>query len=63
MRNADSASVPIATKVEMFTGIIEELGRVKSVEPRGVNARIAIAAQIVTEDIHDGDSISVNGVC
>jgi len=47
----------------MFTGIIEELGRVSSVEQRGEDARIVIAAQIVTEDSHDGDSIAVNGVC
>jgi riboflavin synthase len=47
----------------MFTGIIEELGRVSSVEQRGEDARIEIAAQIVTEGSHDGDSIAVNGVC
>jgi riboflavin synthase len=47
----------------MFTGIIEELGRVRSVEVLGENARIVIEAHLVTEDIHDGDSIAVNGVC
>lgn len=47
----------------MFTGIIEELGRVSSVEQRGEDARIVIAAHIVTEGSHDGDSIAVNGVC
>jgi len=47
----------------MFTGIIEELGRVKSVEPNGENARIVIEARTVTEDTKHGDSISVNGVC
>ena len=47
----------------MFTGIIEELGRVKSVEPNGENARIVISARTVTEDTKHGDSISVNGVC
>lgn len=47
----------------MFTGIIEELGRVRSVEQRGDNARLVIEARLVTEDIHDGDSIAVNGVC
>ena len=47
----------------MFTGIIEELGRVHSVEPRGDDARIVIAAQIVTREAHEGDSIAVNGVC
>ncbi|MBC8032205.1 MAG: riboflavin synthase [Pyrinomonadaceae bacterium] len=47
----------------MFTGIIEELGRVRSVEALGENARIVIAAHTVTEDTKHGDSIAVNGVC
>lgn len=47
----------------MFTGIIEELGKVRSVEQRGDNARVVIEARLVTEDIHEGDSIAVNGVC
>ena len=47
----------------MFTGIIEELGQVRSIEARGENAYIVIAAQLVTEDTKHGDSISVNGVC
>lgn len=47
----------------MFTGIIEELGRVREVERRGEDARIRIEARTVTEGSRDGDSISVNGVC
>jgi riboflavin synthase len=47
----------------MFTGIIEEVGSVRSIEERGENARIVIAARIVTEGTNHGDSISVNGVC
>src|SRR5262252_10009876 len=47
----------------MFTGIIEELGRVQAVEKRGEDARIIIEALTVTSDAHNGDSISVNGVC
>jgi riboflavin synthase len=47
----------------MFTGIIEELGKVRSIEPRGDNAHIVIEARIVTEDTNHGDSIAVNGVC
>lgn len=47
----------------MFTGIIEELGRVRSVESLGENARIVIEARTVTEDTKHGDSIAVNGVC
>lgn len=47
----------------MFTGIIEELGKVRSVEALGENARIVIEAHAVTEDTKHGDSIAVNGVC
>lgn len=46
----------------MFTGIIEELGEVRSfIKTSG--ARIEISANIVTQATLDGDSISVNGVC
>lgn len=47
----------------MFTGIIEELGRVRSIEKRGEDARIVIEARTVSEGSREGDSISVNGVC
>ena len=47
----------------MFTGIIEELGRVRSIEERGENERIVIDARVVTEGTSHGDSIAVNGVC
>ena len=47
----------------MFTGIIEELGKVRSIEERGENARLVISAHVVTEGTNHGDSISVNGVC
>lgn len=47
----------------MFTGIIEELGNVRSIEERGENARIIIDAKIVTQGTNHGDSIAVNGVC
>jgi len=47
----------------LFTGIIEELGRVRSVESNGENARIVIEARTVTEGTNHGDSIAVNGVC
>src|SRR2546423_12078058 len=47
----------------MFTGMIEELGRIRSIEKRGQDARIVIEAHTTTEGSRDGDSISVNGVC
>ena len=47
----------------MFTGIIEELGTVSSLEIRDSGARIHIAATLVASDTKNGDSIAVNGVC
>ncbi|OLE51371.1 MAG: riboflavin synthase subunit alpha [Acidobacteria bacterium 13_1_20CM_3_53_8] len=47
----------------MFTGIIEELGRIRSVERRGEGARLVIEARAVTSGTSEGDSIAVNGVC
>jgi riboflavin synthase len=47
----------------MFTGIIEELGRVHEIERRGEDARVVIEAHTVTEGSQNGDSIAVNGVC
>lgn len=47
----------------MFTGIIEELGTIESLTPHKGGAKIVVSASIVTSDSHDGDSISVNGVC
>ncbi len=47
----------------MFTGIIEELGRVRSLERRGEGVRLTVEARVVTEGTREGDSIAVNGVC
>lgn len=47
----------------MFTGIIEELGKIASLEKHANGAKIRISAKIVTEGTNEGDSIAVNGVC
>lgn len=47
----------------MFTGIIEELGKISGLEKRIDGARVKISAKIVVKDSHEGDSIAVNGVC
>ena len=47
----------------MFTGIVEEKGRVRNIVSDGENARIVIEAAEVVSDTKTGDSISVNGVC
>ncbi len=47
----------------MFTGIVEELGRVAKLEPQTDAMRISITGPLVVSDSEIGDSISVNGVC
>ncbi|MBX6384387.1 MAG: riboflavin synthase [Microbispora sp.] len=47
----------------MFTGIVEELGEVVALEPRGDSARLTVRGALVTADARHGDSIAVNGVC
>ena len=47
----------------MFSGIIEELGRVRSLERRGEGVRMTVEARLVTEGTREGDSVAVNGVC
>ena len=47
----------------MFTGIIEELGEVLSVEDLGDSARIRLRGPLTTQDAREGQSIAVNGVC
>lgn len=47
----------------MFTGIIEEQGKIKSIAKGSSSAVLTIEASKVLEDVHIGDSIAVNGVC
>lgn len=47
----------------MFTGIIEERGVVKAIEPAGEFIRIRIASGLDMSDVKVGDSISVDGAC
>ncbi len=47
----------------MFTGIVEDLGEVETVEHLGDFARIHVCSTVVTTDARVGDSICVNGVC
>ena len=47
----------------MFTGLIEEIGRVDSIIKSTKSARITIKAGKVLEDVKLGDSICTNGVC
>ncbi|CUU05762.1 riboflavin synthase alpha chain [Candidatus Kryptobacter tengchongensis] len=47
----------------MFTGIIEEVGKVKSVVQKGKARVFAISSEKLLNDIKIGDSVAVNGVC
>ena len=47
----------------MFTGIIEELGRVLRFDESEGKRRLTIAASEVTRELQKGDSVAVSGVC
>ena len=47
----------------MFTGIIEELGTVGAIQSRAAGSRLTVGCSIVMEDLREGASIAVNGVC
>jgi riboflavin synthase len=47
----------------MFTGIVEELGTVESLEDQGDAVRLSVRGPVVSQDAGLGDSIAVNGVC
>ena len=47
----------------MFTGIVEELGKVKAIEVLPDAMRLTIEGPLVVSDVNRGDSISVSGAC
>jgi riboflavin synthase len=47
----------------MFTGIVEELGTVVALDHGSTGARLSIACAAVLEDLREGGSIAVNGLC
>ncbi len=47
----------------MFTGIIEEMGKVKKIQLGSDSARLTIEGDVVLKDVKLGDSIAVNGIC
>ena len=47
----------------MFTGIVEEMGVIRSIRRGASSAVLSIAARTVLEDLKIGDSVAVNGVC
>ena len=47
----------------MFTGIVEEMGKIRQILLAGSSGKIQIEARKVLEGTKVGDSIAVNGVC
>ncbi len=47
----------------MFTGLVEEVGRVTGIQNIGGKRRLAIAAEQVIKELKKGDSVAVSGVC
>ena len=47
----------------MFTGIIEEVGRVTNIANENGNRRLTVSASKLPKDLKKGDSIAVSGVC
>ncbi len=47
----------------MFTGIIEEVGRIRSITKTDKSAQMTIEAHAILEEMHQGDSVAVSGPC
>ena len=47
----------------MFTGIIEEVGTVRTINKTTKQSRLTVSANLVLENLKIGDSIAVNGIC
>ena len=47
----------------MFTGIVEEIGRVESIKKGPKSLAITIRGNKIFSDLKIGDSVAVNGVC
>ncbi len=47
----------------MFTGIIEEIGKISSIKKGAVESKLVITGNVIFGDLRIGDSVAVNGVC
>ncbi|HMK31237.1 MAG TPA: riboflavin synthase [Terriglobales bacterium] len=47
----------------MFTGLVEEVGRIEGIAMVGGKRRLTVGAENVTRELQKGNSIAVNGVC
>jgi len=54
---------PFIVEAPMFTGIIEEVGKVTRIEERAENRRVTVEAQNTPKELRPGASVAVSGVC
>ncbi len=47
----------------MFTGLVEEVGTVRSIRRRAEYLRLSVACDSILDDLREGDSVSINGAC
>ncbi len=47
----------------MFTGIIEEIGKIEEISKHGHNLQLEIKTSKILNDLKVGDSININGAC
>ncbi len=47
----------------MFTGIVEELGKVKNIVWGSMSIKLSVSCGKIMDDVKTGDSIAVNGIC
>lgn len=47
----------------MFTGIIEEIGKIEEIKKGSSQCSLTVKAEKILDDVHKGDSIAVNGIC
>jgi riboflavin synthase len=52
-----------SNRVDMFTGIVEETGRVEKIEPIKTGIRLLVSSRVCARDLKQGDSLAVNGCC
>jgi riboflavin synthase len=50
-------------QVFMFTGLIESVGAIRSLQHRGTSAILAVELGSITENMRLGDSVAINGAC
>ncbi len=50
-------------RIVMFTGLIQQLGKIAQTRPVGDGMRLTVEAENLTEQVKIGDSVAVNGLC